>query len=108
MFAGQYFDMGELSDGTAQQKGWGGIVSVTAPVAGGTVYGSVGYKDAEDTVADNKDYKLWNIGLGYAYSFSKRTTVYAAAGYTEDKTDNAGSVTKTKTTEVAVGLVHKF
>ena len=122
MFAGQYFDMGEYVNKKTEsvagvavtsfspkagQKGWGGIISVTAPVAGGTVYGSVGYKDAEDTVTDNKDYKLWNIGLGYAYNFSKRTSVYAAAGYTEDKTETT-STTKTKTTEVAIGLVHKF
>ena len=108
MFAGQYFDMGKLGDGkTANQKGWGGIVSVTAPVAGGTVYGSVGYKDAEKVGDSSTDYKLWNVGLGYSYSFSKRTMVYAAAGYTEDKTETT-TTTKTKTTEVAVGLVHKF
>ncbi len=116
MFAGQYFDMGKFrtydEDTEAYkqgygQKGWGGIISVTAPVAGGTVYGSVGYKDAEDVGDSSIDYKLWNIGLGYAYSFSKRTTVYAAAGYTEDKKE-AAKTTKTKTTEVAIGLVHKF
>ncbi len=118
MFAGQYFDMGKfgsLKEGSTTyenkygQKGWGGIISVTAPVAGGTVYGSVGYKDAEDVGNSSTDYKLWNVGLGYAYSFSKRTTVYAAAGYTEDKTEPAAEAsTKTKTTEVAVGLIHKF
>ncbi len=130
MVEGQYFDMGKYMSqktttvsGTSGdvtgsipfttissangQKGWGGIVSVTAPVAGGTIYGSVGYKDAEDAVADDVDYKLWNIALGYSYSFSKRTTVYAAAGYTEDKTETT-TTSKKKTSEVAIGLVHKF
>ena len=106
MFAGQYFDMGEANN-TKYHKGWGGIVSVTAPVAGGTIYGSVGYKDA-DVIGSDDTQKLWNLAAGYSYSFSKRTTAYAAVGYTEQK-DKAESVTsKTKTTEVAIGLVHKF
>ncbi len=108
MFAGQYFDMGESSATSTLHKGWGGIVSVTAPVAGGTVYGSVGYKDAEEVKNSDNEYKLWNIAAGYAYSFSKRTTAYAAVGYTEQKDELTTGTSKTKTTEVAIGLVHKF
>ncbi len=110
MFAGQYFDMGKLGteETSSLHKGWGGIVSVTAPVAGGTVYGSVGYKDAEGVADSDNEYKLWNIAAGYSYSFSKRTTAYAAVGYTEKKDELTTGTTKTKTTEVAVGLVHKF
>ena len=103
MAEGQYFD--DIADSTyGPQKGWGTIVSVTAPVAAGKVYASVGYKDAENVSDSAKEHKLWNVGLAYSYSFSKRTTVYAAAGYTEDKNEGV----KTKTTEVAAGLVHKF
>ena len=123
MAEGQYFDMGKsVSKKTesvagvatttyslkANQKGWGGILSVTAPIAAGKVYASVGYKDAEDVSDSSTDYKLWNVGVAYSYSFSKRTTFYAAAGYTEDKTEKSSGTTKTKTTEVAMGLVHKF
>ena len=102
MVEGQYFD--DIQADSAVQKGWGTIVSVTAPIAAGKVYASVGYKDAEQVSDSSKEYKLWNVGLAYSYSFSKRTTAYVAAGYTEDK--QLGE--KTKTTEVAAGLVHKF
>ena len=47
------------------------------------------------------------VGVGYEYSLSKRTVAYTAAGYKEHKA-KAADTTKTKTTEVMVGLVHKF
>ena len=48
------------------------------------------------------------IGAGYEYSLSKRTMIYTAAGYSEAKTKKTTATTKTKTSEVMVGLVHKF
>ncbi len=104
---GQYFNMGRTA-AEALNKGWGAIVSVTAPVAGGNVLASVGYKDAENIDNSNVKNKVWNAGLAYTYSLSKRTTLYAAAGYTEDKNETATSSAKEKTTEVVAGLVHKF
>ena len=130
MAEGQYFNMGRVAKGTSildntlketktysadpKNKGWGTIVSVTAPVAGGMVLASVGYKDAKNI--DNTDLKnkVWNAGLEYTYSFSKRTMFYVGAGYTENKTegytgdDAAKKNGKIKTTEVVTGLVHKF
>ena len=47
------------------------------------------------------------IGAGYEYKISKRTMIYTAAGYSEQKTKTT-STTKTKTTEVMAGLVHTF
>ena len=117
MVEGQYFDMGKWgglgSDGETYeqkygQKGWGGLVSVTAPVAGGKIYASAGYKDAEGTEDAKYDHTAWSVGLGYSYNFSKRTMFYTAAGYTEEKDEAAKGTTKTKTTEVMLGLVHKF
>ena len=119
---GQYFNKGryyadfavsdnEVTGGDLKtgNKGWGSIISVTAPVAGGKVLASVGYKDAKNIDVTAKKNKVWNAGLAYTYSLSKRTMLYAAAGYTENKKENNGTVTdKTKTTEVAAGLVHKF
>lgn len=46
--------------------------------------------------------------MGYEYPLSKRTFVYTAAGYTQVKTETAGVETKTKTSEVMLGMVHKF
>lgn len=89
-------------------KGWGSIISVTAPVAGGKVLASVGYKDAEKVEDSSTKNKVWNAGLAYTYNLSKRTMLYAAAGYTENKTEKTAETTKVKTTEVITGIVHKF
>ena len=103
---GQYFNMGRTDK--ALNKGWGAIVSVTAPVAGGNVLASVGYKDAKDIDDSAEKAKAWNAGLAYTYNFSKRTMFYAAAGYTEEKNEEPTITEKVKTTEVVAGLVHKF
>ena len=109
MAEGQYFDMGQDNvPGTKLEKGWGAVLSATAPVAGGKIYASAGYKDAEQTIESNNKQKAWNLGLGYTYNFSKRTMFYTAAGYQEVKDETAASSSKTKTTTVITGLVHKF
>ena len=107
----QYFNMGRTKTGSANNKGWGGIVSVTAPVAGGKILASVGYKDAKNIDATDQKNKVWSAGLEYTYSLSKRTTFYVGAGYSEDKTEGYPDLKengKVKTTEVVTGLVHKF
>mgnify|MGYP000529187507 CR=1 FL=1 len=109
MAEGQYFDMGKDNVPNSDvEKGWGTVLSVTAPVAGGKLYASAGYKDAENTVVSEKKQKAFNLGLGYTYNFSKRTMFYTAAGYEEVKDEVASSSSKTKTTTVITGLVHKF
>ena len=108
MAEGQYFDMGKDNTTEEVEKGWGTVLSVTAPVAGGKLYASAGYKDAELTINSDTKQKAFNLGLGYTYNFSKRTMFYTAAGYQEVKDEVASSSTKTKTTTVLTGLVHKF
>ena len=117
MLAAQYWDGGDKltykNDEADQRtingtKGYGIVIGATAPVLGGTLKVTGGWNDFEDT-ADNSstDYNNWMIGAGYEYSLSKRTMIYTAAGYSEAKT-KAATTTKTKTSEVMVGLVHKF
>ena len=109
MAEGQYFDMGKDNvPSSDMEKGWGSVLSVTAPVAGGKVYASAAYKDAENTIDSDTKQKVWALGLGYSYNFSKRTMFYTAAGYQELKNEIGDSSTKTKTTTVLTGLVHKF
>ena len=109
MAEGQYFDMGKDNvTGSKVEKGWGTVLSVTAPVAGGKLYASAGYKDAEQTVNSDNKQKAFNLGLGYTYNFSKRTMFYTAAGYQEVKDEDSSGSSKTKTTTVITGLVHKF
>lgn len=109
MAEGQYFDMGQDNVPASKvEKGWGTVLSVTAPVAGGKLYASAGYKDAEQTVNSDNKQKAFNLGLGYTYNFSKRTMFYTAAGYQEVKDEDSSGSSKTKGTTVITGLVHKF
>lgn len=117
MLAAQYWDGGDkltLKNDTATTrtingtKGYGIVIGATAPVLGGTVKVTGGWNDFEasdDTV--DADSNNWMIGAGYEYKISKRTMIYTAAGYSEQKTKTT-STTKTKTTEVMAGLVHTF
>ena len=117
MLAAQYWDGGDkltkkTDDATTRTingtKGYGIVIGATAPVLGGTVKVTGGWNDFEasdDTV--DADSNNWMIGAGYEYKISKRTMIYTAAGYSEQKTKTT-STTKTKTTEVMAGLVHTF
>ncbi len=120
-------------------NGWEGYtlsLGATAPVLGGTLYAQANYLDAdlkkvvygftEDKTAAKPDYedetldkleaKNWGVAVGYVYPFSKRTSVYSYASYSELKLKGTVSYedgsesaqTKTKQTEVGFGLVHKF
>lgn len=121
MLAAQYWNGGDklthtynedtegYDDAAKGTKGYGIVIGATAPVLGGTLKVTGGWNDFEDA-ADNSstDYNNWMIGAGYEYSLSKRTMIYTAAGYSEAKTKKTTATTKTKTSEVMVGLVHKF
>ena len=121
MVAVQYFDQGRANatdyvttDPTKVkegQKGYGIVVGATAPIAGGLLKVTAGYSDAEGAVktTENKDYNNIVVGAGYEYPLSKRTKVYAGAGWVQAKTDdNAGKTTKKETTKVMAGMVHSF
>ena len=116
MLAAQYWDNGDKlnavkTTATAKRtgtKGYGIELGATAPVLGGTVKAAAGWNDYEDLADTNTDYNNWMVGVSYEYKLSKRTTLYTGAGYSEVKEKAAGDTSKTKTTEVLAGLVHKF
>ncbi len=104
MVAVQYFDQGKES----LNKGYGVVAGATAPLAGGLAKVQVGYNDYENVKVSANDGNNWLVGATYEYPLSKRTKVYTAAGYTQEKSTTAGVESKTKTTEVMAGLVHTF
>ena len=109
MVAVQYFDGGKDVDvDTALNKGYGFVVGGTAPLVGGTLKVQLGWNDYEDVKTGATEGNNIITGVGYEYPLSKRTFVYMAAGYTQVKTEKAGVETKTKTSEVMLGMVHKF
>ena len=90
-------------------KGYGAHVGTIVPVAGGDFTGGLYYVDSTAKYdADDVDGKYYGVALKYEYPLSKRTYLYTAAGYTQVKTEKAGVETKTKTSEVMLGMVHKF
>lgn len=110
MVAVQYFDGGKDVDvaNTALNKGYGFVVGGTAPLVGGTLKVQLGWNDYEDVKTGATEGNNIITGVGYEYPLSKRTFVYTAAGYTQVKTEKAGVEMKTKTSEVMLGMVHKF
>ena len=100
--------------------GYGVMLGAVTPIAGGSLYTSLGYADyeaadladADKADFDKADYKVYGAAVGYSYPLSKRTYVYTAASYTH-QTANEGEKNFSKdldtdVTEVMMGLVHNF
>lgn len=91
--------------------GWSVMAGVDVPVGGGLVKTSLGYLDASsdaynhtsDRVVD-KDFSRFMAAAGYEYYLSKRTTLYAGAGYIQDSVANSDP----RWVQVNCGLTHKF
>ncbi len=96
----------------ATLKGYGVNIGFDAPAFGGNFMFSMGYADGDVQYAGDKDgdFKGYTALAGYSYPFSKRTSVYAGAGWTKYKTNitSSASSNKTQVAQVMTGLVHKF
>lgn len=101
--------------------GYGIVLGASAPVLGGTFKGSIGYLDADSDRDSNGSFSSqaprlekievtrWFAGVGYEYSLSKRTTVYADLGYARDKWEQKGQEdAKPSMFQAAFGLCHSF
>lgn len=97
--------------------GFGVNVGATAPIGAGEFLVSAGYGKG-DVNYNTQDAKIsadaYIIQVGYTYPFSKRTNLYAGAGYMQTSmedgitTGNTTSDKDFKTTQVMFGLLHKF
>lgn len=130
--AGQYFKAApdfagmkdNYGDGSVDEIAWrfsfdgfGVNVGATAPIGAGQFLVSAGYGKGDLNI-DTKDAKVsadaYIIQVGYTYPFSKRTNLYAGAGYMQTSmedgyiTDTTTSDKDFKTTQVMFGLLHKF
>lgn len=94
---------------TASLDGAEMLLGLTAPLAGGSLVGSLMRKD--DKTAFNQDAHAW--GVGYLYPLSKRSTLYSAygrisnrngAGYTVANNSDAGSGNRA----LNLGVRHAF
>ncbi len=120
-YAGMKANYAELVKGKEWRysfDGFGVNVGATAPIGAGQFLVSAGYGKGDLNI-DTKDAKrsadAYIIQVGYTYPFSKRTNLYAGAGYMQTSmedgitnTDNTTSDKDFKTTQVMFGLLHKF
>ena len=120
-YAGMKANYAELVKGEEWRysfDGFGVNVGATAPIGAGEFLVSAGYGKGDLNV-NTKDAKrsadAYIIQVGYTYPFSKRTNLYAGAGYMQTSmedgianTDNTTSDKDFKTTQVMFGLLHKF
>ena len=116
---GNYADkIGKGNEWHFSFDGFGVNVGATAPIGAGEFLVSAGYGKGDLNI-DTKDAKLsadaYIIQVGYTYPFSKRTNLYAGAGYMQTSmedgitnTDGTYSDKDFKTTQVMFGLLHKF
>lgn len=120
-YAGMKANYAELVEGKEWRysfDGFGVNVGATAPIGAGQFLVSAGYGKGDLNI-DTKDAKrsadAYIIQVGYTYPFSKRTNLYAGAGYMQTSmedgitnTDGTYSDKDFKTTQVMFGLLHKF
>lgn len=120
-YAGMKANYAELVKGKEWRysfDGFGVNVGATAPIGAGQFLVSAGYGKGDLNI-DTKDAKrsadAYIIQVGYTYPFSKRTNLYAGAGYMQTSmedgitnTDSTYSDKDFKTTQVMFGLLHKF
>lgn len=120
-YAGMKANYAELVKGNEWRysfDGFGVNVGATAPIGAGEFLVSAGYGKGDlnvDTQDAKRSADAYIIQVGYTYPFSKRTNLYAGAGYMqtsmEDGITNTDSTTSDKdfkTTQVMFGLLHKF
>ena len=99
-----------VNQAKSDQKGfeaWAVATGVDFKAAGGTVKMSVGYGAGEDQnlTSENKMQRV-NVGLGYQYPLSKRTSVYGITGYFWQDADwQKDDITAH---EVIIGLMHRW
>ena len=99
-----------IGQAKSDQKGfeaWAIATGVDFKAAGGTVKMSVGYGAAEDqNLKSNNKMQRVNVGLGYQYPLSKRTSVYGITGYFWQDADwQKDDITAH---EVIIGLMHRW
>ena len=109
--AGVTFDgVNELTNksGYGYVDGYGVSLGANYPLGGGTIKGQVAYRDMDNT--DDVDFNRWFVALGYDYPLSKRTSLFAMTGFTQEKVEN-NRTNKEATPygfEFTAGILHRF
>lgn len=96
------------SNGYGFVDGYGLSLGANYPLGGGTIKGQVAYRDMDNTM--DVDFNRWFVALGYDYPLSKRTSLFAMTGFTQEKVEN--NRTNDEATpygfEFTAGILHRF
>lgn len=96
------------SNGYGFVDGYGLSLGANYPLGGGTIKGQVAYRDMDNTM--DVDFNRWFMALGYDYPLSKRTSLFAMTGFTQEKVEN--NRTNDEATpygfEFTAGILHRF
>lgn len=94
-------------DGYGFVDGWGASFGVHYRCGRGTLKGQIAYRDMDNQ--NDVDFTRWTVAAGYDYSLSKRTAVYAMAGYSQEKLEQANKESATPNGyQIVIGTVHRF
>ena len=86
---------------------WALSTGVDVPMGHGTFKASLGYGAGENQNLDHQnEFQRINVGLGYVYPLSRRTSVYAIGGYFWQDADWQSDDIHAH--EAIVGLMHRF
>ena len=93
--------------GSEGVTGYGLGLGVTVPISAGKLIVAAYYTDGsdKDAVSADKDFTTYAFGGKYEYFLSKRTSVYAGAGFNQVQKDGKHDV---DTYKVGAGLKHSF
>ena len=86
--------------------GWGASIGAHYPIGGGVAKFAVNYRDMDNK--DNVDFTRWTVAGAYDYPLSKRTAVYAMAGYSQEKIKAADKSGTPNGYQIRCGVVHRF
>lgn len=91
-------------------KGYSLHVGTIVPVAGGDFTAGLYYSDtkADTGLAENVDGKYYGVNVKYEYPISKRSSVYAGAGYAKAKQETSVDTVKVDEYAGYFGLTHNF
>lgn len=108
-FQGDHQKFDVLAD-QATYKGYSLMLAADVPMGAGVLKANLGYMNAEvdqlkdQTVVGDGELDRFNIGVGYEYPLSKRTKLYAGAGWVQEKSDERDP----NAYEVLAGLMTRF
>ena len=86
--------------------GFGTSLGMNYPVGKGVAKMSVNYRDMHNS--NEVDFTRWTLAASYDLPITKRTSLYALSGYSEEKIETLAAKATPSGYQFAFGMIHKF